>query len=76
MKINCRISSIVTELNEKEIHFKSISDNIDTSSANGKLIFQIFCVLAELEINVLIDRTNAGLKSTRTKGKNGGRLVP
>nr|WP_228434795.1 recombinase family protein [Chryseobacterium defluvii] len=32
----------VTELNEKGIHFKSISENIDTSSASGKLIFQIF----------------------------------
>lgn len=63
----------VTELNEKGIHFKSISENIDTSSASGKLIFQIFCVLAEHERNVLIERTNAGLKSARERGKNGGR---
>lgn len=64
---------LVTELNEKGIHFKSISENIDTSSASGKLIFQIFCVLAEHERNVLIERTNAGLKSARERGKNGGR---
>lgn len=63
----------VTELNQKGIHFKSISENIDTSSASGKLIFQIFCVLAEHERNVLIERTNAGLKSARARGKNGGR---
>ncbi|MDR6457723.1 DNA invertase Pin-like site-specific DNA recombinase [Chryseobacterium vietnamense] len=63
----------MTELNEKGIHFKSISENIDTSSASGKLIFQIFCVLAEHERNVLIERTNAGLKSARARGKNGGR---
>lgn len=63
----------VTELNEKGIHFKSISENIDTSSASGRLIFQIFCVLAEHERNVLIERTNAGLKSARARGKNGGR---
>lgn len=63
----------VTELNEKGIHFKSISESIDTSSASGKLIFQIFCVLAEHERNVLIERTNAGLKSARERGKNGGR---
>ena len=63
----------VTELNEKGIHFKSITENIDTSSASGKLIFQIFCVLAEHERNVLIERTNAGLKSARARGKNGGR---
>ncbi|OCK51219.1 hypothetical protein BA768_17395 [Chryseobacterium sp. CBo1] len=63
----------VTELNEKGIHFRSISENIDTSSASGKLIFQIFCVLAEHERNVLIERTNAGLKAARARGKNGGR---
>lgn len=63
----------VTELNEKGIHFKSISENIDTSSVSGKLIFQIFCVLAEHERNVLIERTNAGLKSARARGRNGGR---
>lgn len=63
----------VTELNDKGIHFKSITENIDTVSASGKLIFQIFCVLAEHERNVLIERTNAGLKSARARGKNGGR---
>ncbi|WP_419871051.1 recombinase family protein [Chryseobacterium sp. CT-SW4] len=63
----------VSELNEKGIHFKSISENIDTSSASGKLIFQIFCVLAEHERNVLIERTTAGLKSARARGRNGGR---
>ncbi|UKB78305.1 recombinase family protein [Chryseobacterium sp. MEBOG07] len=63
----------VTELNKKGIHFRSISENIDTSSASGKLIFQIFCVLAEHERNVLIERTNAGLKAARARGKNGGR---
>lgn len=64
---------LVNELNEKGIHFKSLSENIDTSSASGKLIFQIFCVLAEHERNVLIERTNAGLKSARARGKVGGR---
>lgn len=64
---------LVTELNGKGIQFKSLSENIDTSSASGKLIFQIFCVLAEHERNVLIERTNEGLKSARARGKNGGR---
>ncbi|WP_330745333.1 recombinase family protein [Chryseobacterium sp. CP-77] len=63
----------VTELNERGIQFKSITENIDTSSTSGKLIFQIFCVLAEHERNVLIERTNAGLKSARARGRKGGR---
>ncbi|WP_077434754.1 recombinase family protein [Sphingobacterium sp. CZ-UAM] len=72
-KTTVGLIKFVTELNEKGIHFKSISENIDTSSASGKLIFQIFYVLAEHERNVLIERTNAGLKSARERGKNGGR---
>ena len=63
----------VTELIEKGYHFKSITENIDTSSASGKLIFHFFCILAEHERNVLIERTNAGLKSARARGRNGGR---
>ena len=63
----------VTELIEKGYHFKSITENIDTRSASGKLIFHFFCMLAEHERNVLIERTNAGLKSARARGKNGGR---
>lgn len=63
----------VTELENKGIFFKSITENIDTNSASGKLIFHIFCVLAEHERNVLIERTNGGLKSARARGKNGGR---
>lgn len=63
----------VTELIENGIHFKSLTENIDTSKASGKLIFHIFCALAEHERNVLIERTNAGLKSARERGKNGGR---
>lgn len=64
---------LVNELNERGVDFKSISENIDTGSASGKLIFQIFCVLAEHERNVLIERTNAGLKAARARGVKGGR---
>ena len=64
---------LVNELNERGVNFKSISENIDTGSASGKLIFQIFCVLAEHERNVLIERTNAGLKAARARGIKGGR---
>lgn len=64
---------LITDLTQKGIDVISICENIDTSSASGKLIFQIFCVLAEHERNVLIERTNAGLKSARSRGKIGGR---
>lgn len=63
----------VTELNKRGVHFRSITENIDTSSTSGRVIFQIFCVLAEHERNVLIERTNTGLESAKSRGKKGGR---
>lgn len=64
---------LINQLNERGVHFRSISENIDTGSASGKLIFQIFCVLAEHERNVLIERTHAGLAAARARGRKGGR---
>lgn len=63
----------VTDLVNDGIHFKSLTENIDTSSVSGKLIFHIFCALAEHERNVLIERTYSGLESARARGRKGGR---
>ena len=52
---------------------KSLQDPIDTNSASGKLVFHIFAALAEFERGVIRDRTNAGLKSARDRGRIGGR---
>ena len=58
---------------EKKIGFKSLQENIDTSSANGKLFFHIFASLAEFEKDLIRERTMAGLKAARARGKKGGR---
>jgi DNA invertase Pin-like site-specific DNA recombinase len=55
------------------IGLKSLQDPIDTSSASGKLVFHIFAALAEFERGVIRDRTQAGLKSARERGRVGGR---
>lgn len=64
----------VTGLKEKGIGFKSIKDGaIDTSTASGELIFNIFSALAQFERELIRERTRAGLAAARARGKKGGR---
>src|SRR5208283_2212270 len=53
--------------------FKSLQENIDTTTSGGKLIFHIFASLAEFERDIIRERTNAGLSAARARGRNGGR---
>ena len=53
--------------------FKSLQENIDTTTSGGKLIFHIFASLAEFERDIIRERTHAGLSSARTRGRKGGR---
>ena len=64
---------LINALTEKNIHFVSLHENIDTSSAAGKLTFHIFASLAEFERSLISERTIAGLKAARARGKFGGR---
>jgi DNA invertase Pin-like site-specific DNA recombinase len=63
----------VTALKEQGVSFKSLTENIDTSTATGTLVFQIFGALAEFERNLIKERTMAGLESARARGRRGGR---
>lgn len=63
----------ITTLLDKKIAFKSLQENIDTSTSGGKLIFHIFSALAEFERDLIQERTQAGLKAARARGKMGGR---
>jgi DNA invertase Pin-like site-specific DNA recombinase len=63
----------ITDLNDRKIGFKSVTENIDTTTSGGKLIFHIFGALAEFERDIIRERTNAGLEAARTRGKFGGR---
>ncbi len=53
--------------------FKSLQENIDTTTAGGKLIFPLFASLAEFERDLSRERTNAGLAAARARGRKGGR---
>jgi DNA invertase Pin-like site-specific DNA recombinase len=63
----------LTELHARNIGFKSLTENINTITSGGKLIFHIFGALAEFERDIIRERTNAGLNAARTRGKKGGR---
>ncbi len=63
----------ITELNNRKIGFKSITENIDTTTSGGKLVFHIFGALAEFERDIIKERTQAGLIAARARGRKGGR---
>ena len=66
--------SIVTALRERGIAFKSLREGvIDTTSASGELVFNLFAALAQFERALIRERTMAGLKAARARGKVGGR---
>jgi DNA invertase Pin-like site-specific DNA recombinase len=65
--------STMADLEERGIGFKSLTENIDTTTSGGKLIFHIFGALAEFERNIIKERTQAGLVAARARGKRGGR---
>jgi DNA invertase Pin-like site-specific DNA recombinase len=63
----------ITKLNNRKIGFKSIQENIDTTTSGGKLVFHIFGALAEFERDIIRERTQAGLQAARARGRKGGR---
>jgi DNA invertase Pin-like site-specific DNA recombinase len=63
----------LTELKNRNIGFKSLTENIDTTTPGGKLIFHMFGALAEFERDLIKERTSAGLVAARARGRIGGR---
>ena len=62
----------IRQLQERGIGFKSLTEQIDTTTSGGKLIFHVFAALAEFERDVIGERTNAGLAAARARGRKGG----
>ena len=65
--------AIVTDLITRQIGLKSLNDPIDTTTPQGRLIFNLFASLAEFEREVMRERTRAGLSAARARGRLGGR---
>ena len=65
--------SLISDLNSKDIHFKSITDSIDTSTPSGRFFFHVMASLSEMERELIVERTKAGLDAAKKLGRVGGR---
>lgn len=65
--------NLISKFQELEVGFKSLHDNIDTTTPAGKLTFHLFAALAEFERDIISSRTKAGLQAARARGRKGGR---
>lgn len=65
--------ALVNQIQDQGASFRSINDQIDTTSAHGKFTFHIFASLAEFERDIIRERTKAGLEAARARGRKGGR---
>ena len=63
----------VATLDERGIELRSVTENIDTATPGGRLVFHLFGALAEFERGIIRERTLAGLQAARAKGNVGGR---
>ncbi|HDS8534368.1 TPA: recombinase family protein [Klebsiella variicola] len=65
--------ALVSELQDRGIHFRSLTDSIDTSTPAGRFFFHVMSALAEMERELIVERTRAGLAVAREQGRVGGR---
>jgi DNA invertase Pin-like site-specific DNA recombinase len=63
----------VNMLAERGMEFKSIKENIDTTTPTGRFMFHMIAALAEFERDIISERTQAGLEAARARGRTGGR---
>lgn len=63
----------IAQLEQRQIAFRSLTENIDTSTASGRLQLHLFAALAEFERELIRERTRAGLDAARARGRRGGR---
>lgn len=64
---------VVGGLAERGVGFRSLTESIDTTTSGGKLVFHVFGAIAEFERSLIRERTHAGLKAARARGRVGGR---
>jgi DNA invertase Pin-like site-specific DNA recombinase len=68
-----QLVDLVGELHKQGVQFKSLTDAIDTSTPSGRFFFHVMASLAEMERELIIERTRAGLDVARQLGRKGGR---
>jgi DNA invertase Pin-like site-specific DNA recombinase len=65
--------TLVADLGERDIGFRSLTENIDTTTAGGRLIFHVMAALAEFEREIIKERSIAGVAAARARGRKPGR---
>jgi DNA invertase Pin-like site-specific DNA recombinase len=65
--------TLVSDLNDKNINFRSLTDSIDTNTASGRFFFNVMASLAQMERELIVERTKAGLEAAKKLGRVGGR---
>ncbi|EDV0343368.1 recombinase family protein [Salmonella enterica subsp. enterica serovar Minnesota] len=65
--------TLIEELRQRDINFRSLTDSIDTSTPMGRFFFHVMGALAEMERELIVERTRAGLEAARAQGRIGGR---
>lgn len=65
--------TLINQLKDSGIGFKSLQEQLDTTTTGGKFVFHVFAAIAEFEREIIRERTNAGLKAARARGRVGGR---
>lgn len=65
--------TLIEELRQRGINFRSLTDSIDTSTPMGRFFFHVMGALAEMERELIVERTRAGLEAARAQGRVGGR---
>lgn len=68
-----QLINLVEDLKEKGIHFQAITNGIDTTTSHGKFFFTVMAGFAEMEADLIKERTKAGLAAARARGRKGGR---
>jgi DNA invertase Pin-like site-specific DNA recombinase len=63
----------VQELDQCGVGFRSLTEQIDTTTPGGTLIFHVFGALSQFERALIVERTQAGLAAARARGRSGGR---
>jgi DNA invertase Pin-like site-specific DNA recombinase len=64
---------LVSDLHKQGVQFKSLTDAIDTGTPSGRFFFHVMASLAEMERELTVERTRAGLEVARKLGRKGGR---
>ncbi|BAN98644.1 phage DNA-invertase [Plautia stali symbiont] len=65
--------TLISNLEDEGIHFHSLTDAIDTSTSAGRFFFHVMSALAQMERELIVERTQAGLAAARSRGRIGGR---